>query len=209
MPRFVIFGLEERFVNLVHQYQEFSYVSTGLSHKIGGYGSYTDVDQANMLASNSGLMNFMFGRNRDKSFSKEQFIKLQQDLVDEIIHVEFNEYEPDNSGRISELRFCEFLLKKSKVPPAQKARMLKRIKQIYPTQARGISYPSFKNFFQVLAAGAELERGLFFLDVENIGVSLEEFRQVSSWVSKCELSDHVAEVVFVLLDDQGQGRWEG
>ena len=78
MPRFVIFELEERFVNLVHQYQEFSYVSTGLSHKIGGYGSYTDVDQANMLASNSGLMNFMFGRNRDKSFSKEQFIKKLQ-----------------------------------------------------------------------------------------------------------------------------------
>ena len=26
-------------------------MSTGLSHKVGGYGSYTDVDQANMLAS--------------------------------------------------------------------------------------------------------------------------------------------------------------
>lgn len=186
--------------------KEFAYVSTALSHKVGGYGSYTDVDQANLLASHSGLLNYMFGTNRDKTFSKTQFIKLQQDLVDEIIHIEFNEYDPDKSGRISELDFCEFLLKKSKVPPAQKARMLRRIKQIYPTKARGISYPSFKNFFQVLAAGAELERGLFFLDVENIGVSLEEFRQVSSWVSKCELSDHVAEVVFVLLDDQGQGR---
>jgi len=186
--------------------KEFAYVSTALSHKVGGYGSYTDKDQADLVASPSGLLNYMFGKNRDKSFTKSQFIKLQQDLLDEIIHVEFNEYDPDNSGRISELDFCEFLLKKSKVPPAMKARMLKRIKQIYPTKARGISYPSFKNFFQVLAAGAELERSLFFLDVENIGVSLEEFRRVSSWVSKCELSDHVAEVVFVLLDDQGQGR---
>ena len=60
----------------------------------------------------------------------------------------------------------------------------------------------------VLASGAELERGLFFLDVENIGVNLEEFRKVASWVSGTELSDHVAEVVFVLLDDQGQGRWD-
>lgn len=186
--------------------QEFAYVSTALSHKVGGYGSYTDIDQAKMVSSPSGLLNYMFGNNRDQSFSKDQFIRLQQDLVDEIIHIEFNEYDPDKSGRISELDFCQFLLKKSKVPPAQKAKMLRRIKQIYPTKGRGISYPSFKNFFQVLAAGAELERSLFFLDVENIGVTLEEFRKVSSWVSKCELSEHVAEVVFLLLDDQGQGR---
>merc|ERR1711879_193757 len=106
----------------------------------------------------------------------------------------------------SRRRFCKFLLKKSKVPPAQKARMLKRVKQIWPSKARGVSFASFKNFFLVLSSGAELERGLFFLDVENIGVSLEEFRKVATWVSQQELSDHIAEVVFVLLDDQGQGR---
>merc|ERR1711973_845758 len=37
-------------------------------------------------------------------------------------------------------------------------------------------------------------------------IVLEEFRKVASWVSGGELSDHIAEVVFVLLDDQGQGR---
>ena len=63
-----------------------------------------------------------------------------------------------------------------------------------------------KNFFLVLASGGELERGLFFLDVENIGVDLEEFRRVAAWVSHSELSDHIAEVVFVLLDEAGQGR---
>jgi len=84
--------------------------------------------------------------------------------------------------------------------------MLKRVKQIWPSKARGVSFASFMNFFKVLTSGSELERGLFFLDVENIGVDLEEFRKVASWVSGGELSDHIAEVVFVLLDDQGQGR---
>ena len=144
--------------------------------------------------------------NRDGTCTKEQFKKLQTDILEEIVHVEFDEYDKEKSGRISEEDFCKFLLKKSKVPPAQKARMLKRVKQIWPSKARGVSFASFKNFFLVLSSGAELERGLFFLDVENIGVSLDEFRKVASWVSQQELSDHLAEVVFVLLDDQGQGR---
>ena len=181
-------------------------MATKLAFKAGGYGSYTDVDQAAILASHSGLLNYLFGKSRDKSVDKTAFKKLQQDILEEIIHVEFDEYDKEKTGRISEEDFCKFLLKKSKVPPAQKARMLKRVKQIWPAKARGVSFASFKNFFFVLASGAELERGLFFLDVENIGVDLEEFRKVASWVSQQELSDHVAEVVFVLLDDQGQGR---
>jgi len=186
--------------------KEFAYVSTKLAYKAGGYGSYTDVDQAAILAGHSGLLNYLFGKNRDKPIDKAAFKKLQQDLLEEIVHVEFDEYDKEKTGRISEEDFCKFLLKKSKVPPAQKARMLKRVKQIWPSKARGVSFASFKNFFMVLTSGSELERGLFFLDVENIGVDLEEFRKVASWVSGGELSDHIAEVVFVLLDDQGQGR---
>merc|ERR1719318_2325095 len=110
------------------------------------------------------------------------------------------------SMNIMKEEFRKFLLKRTKIPPSQKAKMLKRVKTIWPAKARGISFPSFKNFFLVLASGTELERGLFFLDVENIGVDLDEFRNVAKWVSKSELSDHIAEVVFVLLDDQGQGR---
>jgi len=186
--------------------KEFAYVATKLAFKAGGYGSYTDVDQAAILGANSGLLNYLFGKSRDGTCTKEQFKKLQTDILEEIVHIEFDEYDKEKSGRISEEDFCKFLLKKSKVPPAQKARMLKRVKQIWPSKARGVSFASFKNFFLVLSSGAELERGLFFLDVENIGVSLEEFRKVASWVSQQELSDHLAEVVFVLLDDQGQGR---
>ena len=44
--------------------------------------------------------------------------------------------------------------------------MLKRVEKAWPAKARGISLPSFKNLFYVLAGGAELERALFYLDVE-------------------------------------------
>jgi len=185
--------------------KEFAFVSTKLAHKAGGFGAYTDVDQAAVLAVNSGLLSLLFGKDRKKIVTKEDFRKLQSDLLNEVIEIEFNQYE-HNEGRISEEDFCKFLLKRTKIPPSMKAKMLKRIKTIWPAKARGISFPSFKNFFLVLAAGRELERGLFYLDVEDIGVDLEEFRKVCAWISHSELSDHVAEVVFVLLDDQGQGR---
>jgi len=186
--------------------KEFAYVSTKMSRKEGGFGTYTDVDQSAILASNSGLLNYLFGRDRSKSISRDEFRKLQTDLLAEIIQLEFNQYDTENSGTISEKDFCQFLLNKSKVPPSQKTKMLKRVDKIWPKKARGISFPSFKNFFLVLVSGTELQRGLFFLDVENIGVNLEEFRQVASWVSHNELSPHTAEVVFVLLDDAGEGR---
>jgi len=186
--------------------KEFAYVSTKMSHKLGGFGTYTDVDQSAILASDSGLLNYLFGKDRSKCLSREGFRKLQKDLLDEIIELEFNEYDIEQSGTISEGQFCRFLLNKTKIPPSQKAKMLKRVDNIWPKKARGISFPSFKNFFLVLASGTELERGLFFLDVENIGVDLEEFRKVASWVIKNEVSPHTAEVVFVLLDDAGQGR---
>ena len=199
--------INDNLLNIVLFGQEFAFVSTKMSHKLGGFGTYTDVDQKAVLASNSGLLNYLFGKDRSKCLSKSGFRKLQENLLDEIIQLEFNEYDKENSGTISEGAFCRFLLNKTKIPPSQKTKMLKRVDTIWPKKARGISFSSFKNFFLVLASGTELERGLFFLDVENIGVDLEEFRKVASWVSHNELSPHTAEVVFVLLDDAGEGRY--
>eukprot|EP00092_Neocalanus_flemingeri_P008102 GFUD01008742.1.p1 GENE.GFUD01008742.1~~GFUD01008742.1.p1 ORF type:complete len:476 (-),score=79.04 GFUD01008742.1:336-1691(-) len=187
--------------------KEFAYVSTKMAHKTGGFGSYTNLDQEDILASSSGLLNYLFGKDRKKSINREDIKKLQIDLLEEIIQLEFSEYDKDGSGRISESDLCKFLLKNTKIPPKKQAAMLKRVEKIWPSKARGISLPSFKNLFYVLAGGAELERALFFLDVEGIGVDIEEFRKISSWVSHSELSDHVAKVLFALLDDDGDGRF--
>merc|ERR1712106_1136673 len=187
--------------------KEFAYVSTKMAHKTGGFGSYTNLDQEEILVSSSGLLNYLFGKDRTKSITREDIKKLQADLLEEIIELEFSEYDKDGSGRISEVDLCSFLLKNTKYTPKKKAAMLKRVEKMWPSKARGVSLPSFKNLFYVLAGGAELERALFYLDVEGIGVDMEEFRKISSWVSQKELSDHVAKVLFALLDDDGDGRF--
>lgn len=186
--------------------KEFAFVSDKMTHREGGFGTYTDKDQSEILAASSGLLNYLFGKDRKGSLSKADLAKLQSDLLDEIVQLEFAEYDKDKSGRISEGDLASWLLKNSKIPPKKQAVIMRRVEKQWPSKARGISLPSFKNLFMVLAAGAELERALFLLDVENIGVNVEEFRKVSSWVSQQEMSDHITEVLFVLMDDKQEGR---
>merc|ERR1712032_1730298 len=178
--------------------KEFAYVSSKLAAKSGGFGAYSATDQEEILASSSSLLNFLFGKDRKGKLDRNGFAKFHSDLMEEVIQLEFSEYDKTSSGRISERDLCHFLLKNSKIPPKKQAAMLKRVEKVWPSKARGISLPSFRNLFYALASGAELERALFFLDVENIGVDMEEFRKVSSWVTQQELSDHVAKVLFVL-----------
>merc|ERR1712055_80818 len=186
--------------------KEFAYVSSKLASKSGGFGAYSATDQEEILASSSGLLNFLFGKDRTGKLNREGFVKLHSDLLEEVIQLEFSEYDKTRSERISERDLCHFLLKNSKIPPKKQAAMLKRVEKVWPSKARGISLPSFRNLFSALSSGAELERALFFLDVENIGVDMEEFRKVSSWVTQQELSDHVAKVLFVLIGGDEKGR---
>jgi len=186
--------------------KEFAYVCTKMAHKSGGFGSYTDIDQKEILESNSGLLNFLFGKERTNSLDQQKFKQLQKDLLDEIIELEFLEYDPDKTGRIAEADFVNFLLKNGKLPPKRKAQLIKRIEAKWPSKGRGVSFPSFQSFFHVLAGSVELERALFYLDVEGIGVDKEEFRKISSWVSGENTSDHVVEILYELLDDDEDGR---
>jgi len=186
--------------------KEFAYVSTYMSYKLGGFGQYTEVDQSEILESKSGLLNYLFGQDRQGGVTKEQFYKLQSNLLDEIIELQFLEYDPERTGRISEVTFCKFLLQHAKLTSKKKKEMLKRVEKRWPVQGRGISYPTFQNIYHVLAGGADLERALFYLDVEGIGIDIDEFKKISSWVSQKAPSLHCADVMFVLLDDNGDGR---
>merc|ERR1712088_181898 len=117
--------------------KEFAFVTTKMALKEGGFGTYTDHDQKEILASkSSGLVNFIYGKDRKGSLNKETFAKLQADLLDEIIQLEFNEYDKEASGRISERDLCHFLLRNSKIPPKKQAAMLKRVEKIWP--AKGV-----------------------------------------------------------------------
>ena len=45
-------------------------MSTKIATKIGGFGSYTNQDQEQILGSSSGLLNYLFGKDRKGEISK-------------------------------------------------------------------------------------------------------------------------------------------
>ena len=76
--------------------------------------------------------------------------------------------------------------------------MIKLVEGEFKGKSNGISFKSFKTFYNVLFGGADLERAMFFLDSEKQGffifyffiffiffkqgVTREEFGKVANWV---------------------------
>merc|ERR1711971_1225966 len=64
------------------------------------------------------------GKERNGKLNRDGFVKFHTDLLEEVIQLEFSEYDKASSGRISESDLCHFLLKNSKIPPKKQAAML-------------------------------------------------------------------------------------
>jgi len=193
--------------------KEFAFTCSKLSYNPGGYGDYdiTILDQTTKTAKaqdhDSGLLNLFFGKDRSKTMVIEEFSSFINKLQDEMIELEFREYDKKSTGRISEVDLAKFLLKHAKIPAKQEKKMIKRVNNTWPQgySNRGVSLPSFKNLYQALAGGEDLQRAMYFLD-QGEGVDYDEFQKIFQWVSKQELSDHVARVMFVLFDNDMDGK---
>ena len=67
------------------------------------------------------------------------------------------------------------MLYSANITNKKKERMIQRVtKKFGRARQEGISYESFRNFYNVLFGGADLERAMFFLDTEGRGVNREE-----------------------------------
>lgn len=154
----------------------------------------------------SGLINYLFGKARDRVITREDFIRFQRDLINDVLHLEFQRYKPvtERSQNISEMDFCNHLLYNASIPLKKKAKMLKRVEKKYK-KSIGVDYRDFKNFYYILFGGSDLERAMFFLNAEQKGVTKEEFYHIAQWVAHKDVSEHVIEVIFCLLDENEDG----
>ena len=78
----------------------------------------------------SGLINYLFGKDRKKKISKEEFLKFQKDLMNDVFWIEFNRYSKDGKT-ISGADFCDHLLLRSNIASKQKRQMVSRC--MFPT----------------------------------------------------------------------------
>jgi len=193
--------------------KEFTFTCSKLSYNPGGFGDYdiTALDQTfkseKLQDKDSGLLNLLFGKDRKNTMKQTEFAEFVQKLQDEMIELEFREYDKKCTGRITEVDLAQFLLKHAKLPAKQEKKMIKRVMNTWPQgySNRGVSLPSFKNLYQALSGGEDLQRAMYFLD-QGDGVEYDEFQRIFQWVSKQELSDHVARVMFVLFDNDMDGK---
>ena len=83
---------------------------------------------------------------------------------------------------MSEEDFCRHMLYTSSLTTKRKEKMLARVSKRFKGKGPGISFTAFKNFYNVLFGGADLERAMFYLDTEGRGVNREEFAKIAAWV---------------------------
>jgi len=163
----------------------------------------TDPEEIMKSAKSSGLVRYLFKDDLSGSITKEDFVKLQSDLITDVLAMEFTRYVEDTSQKISEVDFCRHLLYSSSISQKKKDKMIKLVASEFQGKSEGISFESFKTFYNVLFGGADLERAMFFLDFDSQGVTRDEFSKIANWVVGTDVDPHVIEVVYCLLDEDG------
>merc|ERR1711962_1173652 len=151
----------------------------------------------------SGLLKYLFSDDLSRTLTKQDFVKLQQDLIEDMLSMEFLRYVNDTSQKMSETDFCRHLLYSSSLTQKKKDKMIKLVADKFKDKSEGITFDNFKTFYKVLFGGADLERAMFFLDLQKEGVTKEEFCRVAKWVVGADIDHHVLEVVYCLLDEDG------
>ena len=75
----------------------------------------------------SGLITYLFGQTKNKLIRKEDFLKFQRDLINDLLWLEFSSYlDKDVSifGTITEEDFCRHLLSTANLTKKKKAALV-------------------------------------------------------------------------------------
>merc|ERR1712150_428160 len=142
-------------------------------HVMASVTNYKQNPDELMDDTHSGLVNYLFGKDRKKEINRETMHELQQKLMDDVLWLEFTRYSKDGKT-ISEVDFCNHLLLCANITSKKKKQMIKRVKKECQN-AKGVTFADFKGFYNVLFGGSDLERAMFFLDTEKSGINSQEF----------------------------------
>ena len=97
-------------------FQEFAHVMASVTNY---KGNPNDL----MEQTHSGLFNYLFGEDRKKEITREKLHELQQQLMDDVLWLEFTRYSKDYKT-ISEVDFCHHLLLCANITSKKKRKMV-------------------------------------------------------------------------------------
>jgi len=186
---------------------DYSISSREFAHVMAKVAKFSGDPDKLLADTHSGLLNYLFGEDREKVLYKEDLIAFQKTLINDLLLLEYDgAYMHDKKGNISEVEFCTHLLRNARISAKRKERMIARVVEKFGGNENlpGISFESFKNFHHVLFGGSDLERAMFFMDTSKAGVSKEEFMALAKWVSGHDMDEHIVDVLYTLLDEENQ-----
>ena len=174
---------------------------------------------------NSGLITYFFGHNKKGILTVDDFLNFQRSLQNEILKLEFDRKKAysvikgassdsqEDEPCISEKEFADLLIAYAGFPIKKKARMLKRVKTTFDVKnqeqegpSAGITLSDYLNFYQVLYAINDIDTALTFYHMAGAPIERKTMQHVAQTVANVHLSDHIVDVVFVLFDEDGDGR---
>ena len=85
-----------------------------------------DMKELMTTLTHSGLINYLFGKDKAKEINKGSFLEFQQKLLNDVLWLEFTRYSKDGKT-ISDVDFCNHLLLCSDVTSKKKRRMVSNI----------------------------------------------------------------------------------
>ena len=95
-----------------------------MSHVIGYENGKDEIQRESEV---SGLITYLFGHNKNKQIRKEDFLKFQRDLINDLLWLEFSSYLEENQsifGTITEEDFCRHLLSTANLTKKKKAALV-------------------------------------------------------------------------------------
>ncbi|CAH0749802.1 unnamed protein product [Diatraea saccharalis] len=153
---------------------------------------------------NSALTTYFFGPKLNEKLTIEKFLDFQQQLQKEILSLEFQRKQPDETGRITEADFAELLLAYAGYPAKKKARMLKRVKKAFRDHGVGITKDDYLKFFHLLSNINDVDTALTFYHIAGASIDQPTLIHVARTVAHVELDPHVINVVFTLFDENSE-----
>ena len=84
-----------------------------------------DINEMYMTDTHSGLLNYLFGKDRKKVINREKFKQLQQELMDDVLWLEFSRYSKDGQT-ITDIDFANHLLSCSTLTSKKKKHMVSK-----------------------------------------------------------------------------------
>ncbi|EGC29805.1 hypothetical protein DICPUDRAFT_158565 [Dictyostelium purpureum] len=153
-----------------------------------------------------GSLSFLFGKNGEKRLTGAQFQQFLSQLRRDVLHLEFNFYDPKSTGVISQRDFGLLLISYCKLGQMkQHMGALSSLPSTVDSQNKGITFEQFVSFNKLLDKLPDVELSMDLYKGSNQPFNKSQFKYVSKIITNEEPAPQVVNTVYTIFDTDKNG----